>query len=58
MEDTAHLLCKLLIVANAGKVERALQKSDLGYVDRDKYIDKMEKVDMVNEKVGIKRRAR
>ena len=36
-EDTAYFLCKLLIEANAGKVERATEKTAL-YAESEDYI--------------------
>ena len=40
-EDTAEFLCKLLIEANAGKVERALQEAALGCKEEDVYIEEL-----------------
>ncbi len=57
-EDTAEFLCKLLIEANAGKVERALQEAALMSKEEDEYIEEPERMDMVEESVGIRRRAR
>ena len=55
-EDTAEFLCKLLIEANAGKVERALQEATLGC--KEEYIEELVRMDMVEELVSIRRRAR
>ena len=55
-EDTAEFLCKLLIEANAGKVERALQEATLWC--KEEYIEEPERLDMVEERVSIRRRAR
>ena len=56
-EDTAEFLCKLLIDANAGKVERALQEATLGC--KEEYIEELVRLDMVEEPVSIRlRRAR
>lgn len=57
-EDTAEFLCKLLIEANAGKVERALQETALGCKEEEEYIEEPERLDMVEELVSIRRRAR
>ena len=57
-EDTAEFLCKLLIEANAGKVERALQEVALGCKEEEEYIEEPERLDMVEELVSIRRRAR
>ena len=57
-EDTAEFLCKLLIEANAGKVERALREAALGCKEEEEYIEEPERLDMVEELVSIRRRAR
>lgn len=57
-EDTAEFLCKLLIEANTGKVERALQEAALGCKEEEEYIEESVRMDMVEEPVGIRRRAR
>lgn len=57
-EDTAEFLCKLLIEANAGKVERALQEAALMSKEEDEYIEKSVRMDMMEEPVRIRRRAR
>ena len=40
-EDTAEFLCKLLIEANAGKVERALQEAALMSEEKGEYIEEV-----------------
>ena len=40
-EDTAEFLCKLLIEANAGKVERALQEAASMSEEEDEYIEEV-----------------
>ena len=49
-EDTADFLCKLLIEANAGKVERAMEEAASQWVEDSEYIaesEETEKVDVV-----------
>ncbi len=58
-EDTADFLCKLLIEANAGKVERAIEETASRCAEGREYIAELEKVEMVEEPVSIRpRRAR
>ncbi len=57
-EDTAEFLCKLLIEANAGKVERALQEATLMSKEEDEYIEESVRMDMVEGPVSIRRIAR
>ena len=57
-EDTADFLCKLLIEANAGKVERALQEAALMSREEEEYIEESVMLDMVEGAVSIRRRAR
>lgn len=57
-EDTAEFLCKLLIETNAGKVECELQEDALGCKEEEEYIEEPERLDMVEELVSIRRRAR
>lgn len=38
-EDTAEFLCKLLIEANRGKVERAMERAALQDAESDAYIE-------------------
>ena len=40
-EDTAEFLCKLLVEANAGRVERALQEAALMSKEEDEYIEEL-----------------
>ena len=51
-------MCKLLIEANAGKVERALQEAVLMSKEEDVHIEEPVRMDMVEEPVSIRRRAR
>ena len=58
-EDTADFLCKLLIEANAGKVERAIEEAASRCAEESEYIAVLEdmKVDVpMEEKVNIRRR--
>ena len=55
-EDTAEFLCKLLIEANAGKVERAIEEAALRCAEESEYIAEPEKMEMVEESVNIGRR--
>ena len=55
-EDTADFLCKLLIEANAGKVERAIEEAASRCAEESEYIAEPEKAEMVEESVSIKRR--
>ena len=55
-EDTADFLCKLLIEANAGKVERAIEETALKYADESEYIAVPEDKEVVEEPVNIRRR--
>lgn len=58
-EDTADFLCKLLIEANAGKVERAIEEAALRCAEESEYIAVPEdvKVDASQEEtVNIRRR--
>ena len=58
-EDTANYLCKILIEANAGKVERVLQEAMVKCTEESEYIVEPEKMEMVEEPVSIRlRRAR
>ncbi len=38
-EDTADFLCKLLVEANRGKVERAMERAVLQNAEKDAYIE-------------------
>ena len=55
-EDTAEFLCKLLIEANAGKVERAIEEAASRCAEESEYIVTPEKIEMVEESVNIRRR--
>ena len=55
-EDTADSLCKLLIEANVGKVERAIEEATSRCAEESEYIAEPEKTDMVEEPVSIRRR--
>ena len=55
-EDTADFLCKLLIEANAGKVERAIEDAALKCAEESEYIVTPEKPEIVEETVNIRRR--
>lgn len=58
-EDTANYLFKILIEANVGKVERAIEEAALGCVEESEYIAELEKTEKVEEPVSIRlRRAR
>ena len=55
-EDTADFLCKLLIEANAGKVERAIEKAAAWCAGESEYITVPEDKEVVEELVSIRRR--
>ena len=55
-EDTADFLCKLLIEANAGKVERAIEKAAVQCAEDCEYIAEPEEIEKVEEPVSIRRR--
>ena len=55
-EDTADFLCKLLIEANAGKVERAIEEAALRCAEESEYIVVPEDKEVVEETVNIRRR--
>lgn len=58
-EDTANYLFKILIEANAGKVERAIEEAALKCAEESEYIEAPEEMEMVGEPVSIRlRRAR
>ena len=58
-EDTANYLCKILIEANAGKVEHAIEEAALRCAEESEYIAEPEEMEMVGEPVSIRlRRAR
>lgn len=57
-EDTADFLCKLLIEANAGKVESAMEEaaSKCAEEHENEYIVEQECVERSDEMVSIRRR--
>ena len=55
-EDTADFLCKLLIEANAGKVERAIEEAASRCAEESEYIAEPEKTEVAEESVNIRRR--
>ena len=46
-EDTADFLCKLLIEANAGKVERAMEKAASQWAKDSEYIAESEETENI-----------
>ena len=55
-EDTADFLCKLLIEANAGKVERAIEEAATQCAEESEYITETENVEIVEEPARTRRR--
>ena len=55
-EDTADFLCKLLIEANASKVERAIEEAASRCAEESEYIAEPEKTEVAEESVNIRRR--
>ena len=55
-EDTADFLCKILIEANAGKVERAMEEAAARCAEDCEYIAEPEEIEKVEEPVSIRRR--
>ena len=55
-ENTADFLCKLLIEANAGKVERAIEEAALRCAEESEYISVIEYKEAVEDPVNIRRR--
>ena len=55
-EDTANFLCKLLIEANAGKVERAIEEAAARCAEESEYIAEPGDMETVDEPVSIRRR--
>ena len=51
-EDTADFLCKLLIEANAGKVERAMEEAVSQWAEDSEYIAESEETEKVEE-IGV-----
>lgn len=58
-EDTANYLFKILIEANAGKVERAIEEAALRCAEESEYIEESGETENVEEPMSIRlRRAR
>ena len=55
-EDTADFLCKLLIEANAGKVERAIEEAASNCAEESEYIAEPGDIETVDDPVSIRRR--
>ena len=55
-EDSADFLCKLLIEANAGKVERAIEEAASRCAEESEYIAVPKDKEVVEETVNIRRR--
>ena len=55
-ENIANFLCKLLIEANAGKVERAIEEAAARCAEDCEYIAEPEEIEKVEEPVSIRRR--
>ena len=55
-EDTADFLCKLLIEANADKVERAIEEAASKCAEESVYITEPGDIETVEEPVNIRRR--
>ena len=55
-EDTADFLCKLLIEANTGKVERAIEEAASRCAEESEYIAEPGDIETVEEPVNIRRR--
>ena len=55
-EDTADFLCELLVEANTGKVERAIEEVATRCVEKSEYIAVAKKTEMVEEPINIRRR--
>ena len=55
-EDTADFLCKLLIEANACKVERAIEEAASRCAEESEYIAVPKDKEVVEEPVNIRRR--
>lgn len=56
VEDTANYLCKILIEANRGKVERAMEEAASRCAEESEYIAGPEKSEVVEEPENIRRR--
>ena len=55
-EDTIDFLCKLLIEANAGKVERAIEEAASKCAEESEYIAEPGDIETVDDPVSIRRR--
>ena len=55
-EVTANFLCSLLIEANTGKVERAIEEAASRCAEESEYIAVPEKTEVVEEPMKIRRR--
>ena len=55
-EDTADFLCKLLMEANVGKVERAIEEATSQCAEDSEYIAESEETEKVEEIGSIRRR--
>ena len=55
-EDTAEFLCKILIEANAGKLERAIEEAASKCAEENEYIAEPEKTDTLEESVNVRQR--
>ena len=55
-EDTADFLCKLLVEANAGKVERAIEEAASKCAEESEYIAEPDDIEKLGEPVTIRRR--
>ena len=56
VEVTANFLCNLLIEANTGKVERAIEEAASRCAEESEYIAVPEDKEVVEEPVNIRRR--
>ena len=55
-EDTANYLFEILIEANVGKVERAMEEAASRCAEESEYIEEPEEMEMVGEPVSIRLR--
>ena len=55
-EDTADFLCKLLVEAIAGKVERAIEEAASKCAEESEYIAEPDDIEKLGEPVTIRRR--
>ena len=53
-EDTANCLLEILIEANAGKVERAIEEAASKCAEEREYIEEPEEIEMVEEPMSIR----